>query len=137
MLSHVQRERSLTHRRSGRDNNQLTFVEPGRHLVQFAKAGADSPNTLARVEKDIQTAFEIANDLPGVDQRLTRASLAQLQQCFFGVPEDLVRLLLRRQRSVDQLLCRKDDAPENRLILDDSNVGFQREDLRKTVVQLN
>ena len=59
------------------NNDQLAFAQAARHFVQLQESSADSFNALAGIEKRVDAALEIVNDLRGIRQRRARLQIAQ------------------------------------------------------------
>ncbi len=72
MLGDIESQGRLPHRGARGQDDQLAFMHAGRHLIQLEKSGGDTLNPFARIQKDIQPALELFNDLPRTCQRIRR-----------------------------------------------------------------
>ena len=108
----IQRQRGLSHRRTRRENDQFARVQAAGHFIQLREAGADALDPLARIEKSVEAALIVLDDLERRLQPLFGARLAQPQQRLFRAREDLLGIVLGHQRAVHQLLRRDRDAPQ-------------------------
>ena len=137
VLRDVQRQRRLAHGRPRGQNHQFAFVQPAGHFIQLQEAGAEALDALAGIEKGVDAAFELVQNLLGVHQRVAGARVAHLEQALFGAGQDLVGLFLADNAAVDQIARRKDDAPQDRFVLDDADVAVQIRERRQAFVERN
>ena len=105
------------------------------HFVQFEKTGAQALDALAGVEKDVEAAFVLFDNPLGIEERIGRARVAQLEQTLFGAGQDLIGLVFGAQATIDQRLRSEDDAPQDGLVLDDPDVALQIGEHRQAFVQ--
>jgi len=73
-------------------------MQPAGQLIELGEPGADPLDALAGVQEGIEAAFVILEDLPGVQQPGLHPRLAQLEPASPRRGQDLVRLLLARER---------------------------------------
>ena len=137
VLRDVQRQRRLPHRRTRRQDNQLSRMEPPGHLVQLHEPGADPLDPLAGVQEGVDPALVLLNDVLGRRQARLPAQVVQLKQRVFRTRQDLFRLLFPDQAPVDQLLRREDNAPQQRLVPHDAHVPIHIRGAREAVVERN
>jgi hypothetical protein len=55
----------------------------------FVKPGAEPFDALAGIEEDVDSALELVQDLLGVDERVLRAGLSELEYGLLGACKDL------------------------------------------------
>ncbi len=135
MLRDVQGQRRLSHRRPGRQDDQLAAMQPAAHLVELGIARADSLDALTRIEERVQPALIFLDHLRRTRQRGFPARIAQLQQTFFGARQDLLGVFFTRQAPVHQMLRSEDDPAQERFVFDDADVTVEIENPRQPVVQ--
>ena len=108
---------------------------PPCHLVELGETGADALDATARIEKCVQTARIILDDVERGHQPLFRARFAQLEQRLFGPGEDVRGVFFARQRAVHQMLRGDGDPAKNRLVPNDPGVAVEIGNLRQSVVE--
>ena len=90
---------------------------------------------LLGIEKRVQPAVIVPQDLLGIQQPGLDAVLAQLEQRLFRARQDVAGLLFAQQAAVHHVLRSEDDPAQHRLVLDDPYVGVEVGNLRQAVVE--
>src|ERR1700738_2236784 len=112
-------------------------MQPAGHLIKLSEPGTDPFDAPAGIQKGVEAALKLFDNLGGVGERIRRARLAQFQQALFGAGQDLVGRFLLEASAVDGLLRSENDLAEERLVLNDLDVAVQVGDPGQTVVERN
>ena len=102
VLGDVEGEGGLAHGGARGEDEEFAAVQAAGHFIELGEAGADALDALAGIEKGVDAAFELLDDLAGVGEGILGLRFAQLEQRLFGGGQDLVGLLFAEQRAVDQ-----------------------------------
>ncbi len=122
MLRDVQHEAGLSHRRPGRDDDQVAPLEAARHLVEIDEAGrhaGDEPLVLEQL-LDFWEAVgdQVAHGHEAGFQPVVRHGEDQALRFV----ENQLRFLVGLVRVAEDLVRRVDQVPQRRLLFDDLRV---------------
>jgi hypothetical protein len=85
----VQRKRRFSHRRSGRDDDQIPTLQPRRHPVEVCKAGGHARDARTRFLELLDMLEGLPEDLLDREESLPLLSLCNLKDPLLGLVEKL------------------------------------------------
>src|SRR5215831_8855069 len=127
MLTDIQCERRLAHARPTSNDNEITFLETGRHLIQLTVSRWDTSD-IARIVSAIQKIdplHHLREQLMDVVEADASAHtrLGDLEYPGFGLVEELADVLAKRiQRAVGDLVAHRRELSHDRALVDDLGV---------------
>ena len=90
VLRDIEGQRRLPHRGPRRQNDQLARMQPAGHLVELGVTGANALYALAGIEKSVEAALVLFDDLRRAGQAGFHARIAELEQALLGAGQDLL-----------------------------------------------
>ena len=124
MLRDIQHKRSLSHRRSGRDQDQVRPLQARQLIIQIDKPGRDAGYGASCFGGPLNDLQGVENDLLDGHKVLEIAPLHQLKYPLLRHFQNFLQGTIFQVAGVGDLLIEFDQPAQGCLFLDDLRIGF-------------
>ena len=135
VLSDIQRQARLAHRRPRRDDDQVAGLEPTCHRIEVDKPGRYAGDQPLLLEEQLDLRKALLDQIAHRHEPGLEPILGHRENRTFRLVQDQVRFLVRFVRVDQDLVGRVDQIPQRRLFFDDPRVVLDVGRPRHTVGQ--
>ena len=118
----LERERALSHRRAGREDDEVLRLEAGREVVEILEAARQAGHLGAFLVELVDALERLDERVLEEDELAVGAALGELEDEILGARDELGRLALAIPAELRDLAARADQAAESRRLADDLGV---------------
>ena len=125
----------LSHRGARGDDDELGVLQSAGHAVEFVEVGCQPGDLAAFLIKVVDGAERIPDNLRDPGEAARNAFFRDLQQIGLGSVQDVERIFALVGGPRDRHRADVDQLPQQRLVLDDADVFFNRKAPRQSLGQ--